>query len=181
MTERKPPGASFESWVDKQISDAVDRGEFDNVPGAGKPIANLDKPYDEVWVAGLLRREGVSTEDMLPTPLRLRKEIERLPETVRKLRSEEAVRDVVAELNQRILAEVRLPSGPPIPVAPVKVDAVVARWRDDREAAALQAAAEAAAREAAAPSSAPRVAWWRRIARRRAVSRSREDHTQQAS
>jgi hypothetical protein len=38
MTERKPPGMSFESWVDKQIREATERGEFDGLPGAGKPI-----------------------------------------------------------------------------------------------------------------------------------------------
>ncbi|WP_037834016.1 DnaJ family domain-containing protein, partial [Streptomyces sp. NRRL S-481] len=37
MTERKPPGVDFGSWVDKQIRDAETRGEFDRLPGAGKP------------------------------------------------------------------------------------------------------------------------------------------------
>ena len=49
MTERKPPGVPFESWVDKQIRDAEGRGEFTRLPGAGKPLpAGIDTTYDEL-------------------------------------------------------------------------------------------------------------------------------------
>src|SRR5690606_29144296 len=116
----------------QQISEAVERGDFDNLPGAGKPIPDLDKPYDEVWVRNFLRREGLTADDLLPTPLRLRKEVERLREKVRPLRSEQAVRDLVESLNEEILTYLRMPvSGPRIPVAPVKVEKVVEQWRAD--------------------------------------------------
>lgn len=49
MTERKPSGVSFESWVEKQIREAGERGDLDNIPGAGKPIPGLDKPHDDMW------------------------------------------------------------------------------------------------------------------------------------
>ncbi|MEV4218944.1 DUF1992 domain-containing protein [Nonomuraea sp. NPDC049725] len=49
MTERKPGGMQFESWVDRQIREAQERGEFDDLPGAGKPLPGADKPYDEHW------------------------------------------------------------------------------------------------------------------------------------
>jgi len=62
----------------------------------------------------------------------LRKEIERLPQAVRELRTEDAVREVVAELNRRIMEWLRVPSGPQVVVVPVNVDEVVARWRADR-------------------------------------------------
>jgi hypothetical protein len=35
MTERKPPGVSFDGWVDKQIREAEQRGEFSELPGFG--------------------------------------------------------------------------------------------------------------------------------------------------
>lgn len=177
MTERKPPGASFESWVDKQITDAMARGEFDNLPGAGKPLENLDQPYDEVWVMRNLRRDGVPTEELLPTPLRLRKEIERLPDTVRDLRTEQAVRDVVAELNGQIRECLRLPSGPPVHLAPVDEEAVVERWRAaraDTTAASAAAGVTAPSGTAAAISDAAatgvptrRARWWHRLTGRR--------------
>lgn len=133
MTERKPPGVSFESWIDRQIREATERGEFDNLPGAGKPIPDLDKSNDELWwIRQKMRREGASTEAALPTPLRLRAEIHRLPETVRPLRTEQAVRDAVAELNQRIMDWLRAPHGPQVVVTQVDVETVVARWRADQ-------------------------------------------------
>jgi hypothetical protein len=135
MTERKPPGATWESWVDRQIREAMERGEFDNLPGAGKPIPDLDKTDDELWwIRQKMRREGATTDAALPTPLRLRKEIHDLPNTVRDLRTEPAVRDTVARLNRRILDWLRAPSGPQVVVTRVDPDAIVERWRADREA-----------------------------------------------
>jgi len=125
----------YESWIDRQIREAQERGEFDNLPGTGKPIPGAGGPDDELWwVKDFVRREGLSTEAMLPTPLRLRKEIERLPDTVAGLRDEPAVRDVVAELNHRIMAWLRAPEGPQIPVRPVDPDTIVHRWRTARDA-----------------------------------------------
>ena len=51
MTERKPPGTSWESWIEAQIRVAMEQGAFDNLPGAGKPLPNLDQ-YDPLWWAG---------------------------------------------------------------------------------------------------------------------------------
>jgi hypothetical protein len=131
MTERKPAGQSIESWVEKQIREAMERGEFDNLPGAGKPIPDLNDASDEDWwIKRKLRQEGMSAEAALPTPLRLRTEIARLPERVRGLATERAVREVVADLNRRILDWVRTPVGPDVVVVPVDVEQVVARWRD---------------------------------------------------
>jgi Domain of unknown function (DUF1992) len=134
MTERKPPGISFETWVDRQIREAQERGVFDDLPGAGKPLRGLDRPFSaERWAADWARREGLETEAMLPEPLRLRKEIERLPATVRDLDSEEAVRAVARDLNRRIAAWIRRPGGGPrVVVAPVDPDRLVRRWRTNR-------------------------------------------------
>src|SRR5260370_598137 len=79
MTERKPPEISFASWIDQQINEAAERGAFDNLPGAGKPLPNRGEADDgQAWLREDLRREGVSAEELLPTPLRLRTEVERL-------------------------------------------------------------------------------------------------------
>lgn len=130
MVERKPLRATFESWVDTQIRGAYERGEFDNLAGAGKPIPTRDG--DDWWVRGYLEREGLSADDLLPEPLRLRKDIERLSTTVRTLRSEREVRDEVARINRRIAEWVRNPSGPQVPIRRVDADEVVGRWRVDR-------------------------------------------------
>jgi hypothetical protein len=169
MTERKPPGVSFESWIDKQIRDAAERGEFDNLPGAGKPLPGAGQPDDENWwLREYLRREGVTGETMLPTPLLLRREIEELPATVRRLPSEDRVRDSVAALNRRILACLREPAELRVPLRPVNADSVVERWRREHRAAPTVEPAERATEppEAVTEPPAPRH-WWHRLTRRR--------------
>ncbi|MGB6454186.1 MAG: DUF1992 domain-containing protein, partial [Streptosporangiaceae bacterium] len=130
MTERKPADMSFASWIDKQIAEATERGAFDNLPGAGKPIPHHgDKDAAEAWLRGYLRREGLSAEALLPTPLRLRKAADRLASEVPSMRSEEAVREAVCDLNDQIVQWRRIPVGPPIFVPLVDGDAMVSRWR----------------------------------------------------
>ena len=46
MTERKPPGTSFTSWIDQRVSEAAGRGAFDDLPGAGKPIPRRREDAD---------------------------------------------------------------------------------------------------------------------------------------
>ena len=128
MTERKPREISFASWIDQQVSEAAERGAFDNLPGAGKPISR--RGGTDAWLQDYLRREGVSADELLPTPLRLRKEVERLTGSVQDLRSEQEVRTVVKGLNRRIAEWRRIPDGPPIYLRLVDEDAMVARWRD---------------------------------------------------
>ncbi len=167
MTERKPPEVTFETWVDRQIRQAAERGEFDNLPGAGKPLPGLDKPYDELWwVKDYVRREGLSGEALLPTPLQLRKEIERLPATVRDLPSEQAVREVVGDLNRRIAGWLRTPSGPRIPIGPADVEHLVRQWHDHRRAATRTPAPSPPPPQHATPRH-ERPTWWRRLLRSR--------------
>jgi hypothetical protein len=134
MTERKPPQQSFPTWIDQQIADAERRGVFDNLPGTGKPIERRSEAdFTQAWLRDKLRREGVPAEEMLPTPLRLRRESERLLAGPPGLRSEPEVRDAVAELNARILDWRRnRTDGPPIPVPLVKEDQAVAAWHQAR-------------------------------------------------
>lgn len=131
MTDRKPAGKSFTSWIDQQIQEAQEQGAFDNLPGAGKPLPRRSAAEDgQAWLRDKLRREGVSTEELLPTPLKLRRQTEQLAETLQELRSEQEVRDAVAELNRRIAEWRRVPIGPNIFVPLVNADLMVSRWRD---------------------------------------------------
>lgn len=168
MTERKPPEVSFESWIDKQIRLAQERGDFDNLPGAGKPIPLSGDVDDELWwVKGYLRRENLPFDALLPTSLQLRKQIERLPETVRGIPSEDAVREIVHQLNLEIVAWLRAPSGPRVPVSPVDADEVVSQWRMDRRVvptpppSLLPSAEDQPSAENQPPTPRPRR-WWRR-------------------
>jgi hypothetical protein len=154
MSQRKPPGVSFESWVDRQIREAADAGKFDNLPGAGKPLPELGgRDADNWWLKSYLAREGLPAEAVLPPSLLLRKEIEQLPDTVRGMRTEQEVRDAVQALNKRVIDHLRLPSGPPVPVHLADAEAIVRRWTADR------ARPEPPAPPLPPP---PRARWWRR-------------------
>jgi len=143
MTERKPPETTFASWIDQQINEAAERGAFDNLPGAGQPIPRRGESGDgQAWLRDYLRREGVSAEELLPTPLRLRKEIERLTATVQDLSSEREVRELVTGLNQRILQWRRIPVGPPVFLRLVDEEEMLARWREARPGPSFPAPAE---------------------------------------
>ncbi|MDI5961433.1 DUF1992 domain-containing protein [Streptomyces sp. SL13] len=133
MTERKPPGLDFESWVDRQIREAEERGAFKDLPGAGKPLESLDRPYDETWwLKQKMASEGLS---FLPPALALRKEAEDTLEQASRAPSEAAVRRLLEPLNDRIAAAVRRPPpGPPLGLRPIDVEDFLREWRTRRSA-----------------------------------------------
>jgi len=133
MTERKPPGVPFESWVDKQIRDAEGRGEFARLPGAGKPLP-ADTAYDELWwIKGKMAREGLS---VLPPGLALRKEAEDALAAAYAAPSERIARKIITEVNVKIRDMMfRPPPGPPLGMKPYDVEEVVAQWREGRASA----------------------------------------------
>ncbi|MFI5776441.1 DUF1992 domain-containing protein [Nocardia sp. NPDC051570] len=157
MTDRKPPGASYEFWLDKQIREATERGDFDDLPGKGKPLPDAGKPYDENWwLTNYLRRENVGGDGILPPALILARDLERLPETVARMNAEARVREYAGELNDRITNWLRLPHGPYVHLAPVDIDELVAEWRTRRQR-------RASAANPAQPPPPPRTSWWRRL------------------
>jgi len=158
MTERKPPGMSYESWLDKQIREATERGDFESLPGAGKPLPDAGRAYDEDWwLKDYLRREGVTGDGVLPESLLLRRDLDRLPQAVRAMQSEQRVREHLTELNARITAWLRMPHGPYVHIAPVDVDETVAEWRARRQPRVTAAPPE--------PPRPPANRWWRRLSR----------------
>lgn len=116
------------SGVEKQIREAIERGEFDDLPGAGKPLRlrNLDDPD---WFAkALMEREQIT--GVLPTPLALRKERAALPDLVDRLTDEDAVREVLRDFNDRVRDALLRDSK--VVVGGVKVEEYVEAWRQRR-------------------------------------------------
>src|SRR5262245_12777339 len=133
MTERKPPGTSWETWIDAQIRVAKEQGAFDNLPGAGKPLPNIGDEYDpDWWVKQLVKREEVS---VLPPSLELLRKVEKELAAIEKLDDEATVRGRVAALNAEIAKVNRtVMEGRPSRLGKLNVDKVVARWRRGRPA-----------------------------------------------
>src|SRR5689334_7478057 len=100
MTERKPPQTSLETWVKAQIRIAREQGAFDNLPGAGKPLPNLDQANDPLrWLKQYLQRENLSIQQ--PT-LELLRKVEMELAAIEKLGDEAAVRQRLTALNAEI-------------------------------------------------------------------------------
>lgn len=118
-------------WVDRIVDQAIARGEFDNLPLAGKPLPDLTRHDPDWWLKAYVAREHIT--GVLPEALQLRVDVQHLPERLDALRSEQRVREVVTELNSRIVAARRqLLGGPPV-VTPLRdVDAEVVAWRERR-------------------------------------------------
>jgi hypothetical protein len=131
MTEQKPPGMSWESWIDQQIREAREAGLFDNLPGAGKPLANLGDGYDPLWwVKQLVQREQIS---VLPPSLEVLRQVESGLAAVWPLADEATVRSRVEALNREIAkVNARATEGPPTRLGPLDVDQIVAEWRARR-------------------------------------------------
>ena len=110
MTERKPPGMSFETWVDSQISRSIARGDFEDLAGAGKPLPRsaLDETGYE-WVVAKARKENLDLLGMLPPGIALRRERDDLPRRAEALPSEAAVRALAEDYNDRVRAFWRRP------------------------------------------------------------------------
>ncbi len=50
--------------AERRIREAQERGEFDDLPGAGRPIPEATAPYEEMWwVRRWLERERLRSTD----------------------------------------------------------------------------------------------------------------------
>jgi hypothetical protein len=121
---RIPLASPFESWIEQQIRAAQEKGLFDHLPGAGKPLPGLDEPHDPLWwVKRKLRDENLS---LLPEALQIRLDLDRALGAL----TESELREALAELNERIARlNSRVTEGPPTTLAPLDIEAVVQRWR----------------------------------------------------
>jgi hypothetical protein len=116
-------------WVDLQVQKAIERGDFDNLPGQGKPLPPLDDDPNW-WLKRLIEREKIS---VLPEALQLRKDDAELDGLLDRQGSERVVRELLETFNQRVVnARRQLQGGPPV-ITPLRdVDAEASRWRDRR-------------------------------------------------
>ena len=129
MAKRKPPGKTWESFVEQQIREAMEAGAFDNLQGKGQPIADLGREYDpDWWAKKLIEREKVS---LTPPALALRRTVEQTLERLARIRDEREVRRTIDVLNAQIRTlNATVAEGPPTNLAPLEVEAIVRRWRE---------------------------------------------------
>jgi len=119
-------------YVEIQIQQAMRRGDFDDLPGEGKPIRDLHEAYDpNWWIRQKIERERLT--GLGPPALTLRTENAALDGQLDALASERQVREILDDFNSRIVAARRqLQGGPPVVTPTRDVDAEVAAWRERR-------------------------------------------------
>lgn len=155
--------------AEQQIRDAIARGEFDDLPGAGRPLpAELLSRDEHWWIRQFAEREQTPGSAFLPAALQIRKEVQTLAERVAVMGSEAAVRRTVRDLNARIRAEILLPTSSIIlGVGEQDESAAVDAWRqavsERRAAAERQTAPDAGP---ARPSRRGGRRWFRRRSER---------------
>jgi hypothetical protein len=134
VTERKPREMPIVSWVDRQIAEAQERGEFEDLRGSGRPLAppsGRDAATD--WAIRKAKEGDLEVASFLPPSLKLMRELEDLPQTLARVRTEQRVRAIVEDINERIRETHRRPQvGPPLRARPLDVDKTVEEWRASR-------------------------------------------------
>jgi hypothetical protein len=121
------------TWVDLQLRQAAERGDFDDLPGYGKPLEHLTDQHDpDWWIKQLVERERIT--GVLPPSLQIRKEDAELDGQLDALATEAQVRKAVEEFNARVRwALYRPPEGPPMVTRPRDVEHEVDEWRQRRQ------------------------------------------------
>ena len=147
--------AQQQTWVDLQVERAMERGDFDDLPGRGKPIEGLGERHDpEWWLKKLVERERIA---VLPASLQLRKDDAELDALLDTMAGPDQARAAVEEFNARVIqARYGIPQGPPLITMPRDVDATLAAWAERR---AARRADQPAPETDPAPG---RRSWWRR-------------------
>ena len=90
----------IESAIEKQIREAMDRGEFDNLPGSGKPLdleAYFNTPEDLRMAYSMLKSNAFAPEEV-----EIMKEIAHLKERLENSTDDTA--DLRKKINERSLA-----------------------------------------------------------------------------
>ncbi len=119
--------------VERRIVEAMERGEFDGLPGAGKPL-HIDAPppvNEDLWWALKLMRQA----NVVPDEVRYRKRIDELRARLDTAADERQVIAIVRELNEQI----RTLNGMGTNVIPTTLTTfdeadALARWRRRAEA-----------------------------------------------
>jgi len=149
-------------WVDLQVRRAMERGDFDELPGAGKPIRGLGATHDpDWWVKSLIEREKIT--GVLPPALGLRTEDAELDGLLDREATEDGVRRTVQDFNRRVVeARRQLQGGPPVVTPTRDEEAEVVAWRARRAERRARQRAEVEGAASVVRPARRRRRWWPR-------------------
>jgi hypothetical protein len=119
-------------YVEMSIQQAIRTGDFDDLPGTGKPLEGLGDVHDpDWWIRRKIQRENLT--GLGPPAFTLRTEDAGLDASLDALTSEREVRETLDYFNRRVIeARRQLLGGPPVITKLREVDAEIERWRQRR-------------------------------------------------
>ena len=118
--------------VESAIEAAARRGDFDDLPGAGKPLDLPDTHDPDWWVNQRIASGDIDTEALLPVVVLLRKEYEARDETLAALPDESSVREYAEDFTERVHQDRRANPFQRMLAPAWDADDAVARWRQLR-------------------------------------------------
>jgi len=151
---RVPTWRDRAAYVETALQQAIRRGDFDDLPGYGKPLEGLGDHHDpDWWIRRKIRTEQLT--GLGPPALMLRVEHAEFADRLDALNREDAVREYVEDFNRRVIeARRQLLGGPPVVTPTHDVETELTAWRERRVARSEAISAE--------PGDEPRPRWWRR-------------------
>lgn len=126
-------------YVEIVIAQAMRRGDFDNLKGSGKPLADLNSVHDpDWWIRRKIEREKIT--GLGPPALTLRTEDAELNDRLDAVVSEREVREILQDFNTRVInARRQLQGGPPVVTPTRDIPTEVELWEQRKLARRVQA------------------------------------------
>lgn len=129
---RRPPMSPHTQRIEGALEEAMARGDFDDLPGAGKPLKLPDGHDPNWWIKQRIEDGDVERDAMLPIVMLLRREHERIDDTLIELQTESQVREHLEDFNDRVLSDRNANPLERMLAPTVDIEARVERWREMR-------------------------------------------------
>lgn len=148
-----PPMAPDQARLESAMDAAIARGDFADLPGAGKPLKMPSTNDPDWWIKQRIAEDDVDRDALLPVVMLLRREYERRAETLIALRDETAVREYAEDFTRRVREDRARTPGARTLAPELDPEAAVVQWRELR-------AALPEPEPGPAPVAPPRRHWW---------------------
>jgi hypothetical protein len=115
-------GLDFDGIIEAQVRAARERGDFDGLPGHGKPLAGLDERDPDWWIKRKMAEEDFEGFPVTPS-LSIRRVVRETMAKVGQIDDPALVRKLLGDLNAEIReVNSRQVSGPSSNVLPVDIE-----------------------------------------------------------
>jgi hypothetical protein len=124
---------AWDRSVESKIAQAQREGQFDNLPGLGQPIPGLDEGWDETrWLREKLKAEELR---VMPPAWAIREWARQEAASLIAIEDEGLLRQRIEAFNSELIKRMRgVLWGPPVDVAPIDAETLIANRRKSASA-----------------------------------------------